>query len=144
MNFSFCHERLCTLHCSIYWCHFCKFTLYVYDLSSITSTIVQIRPLFVYITFLYKLINVFIYLVTDRPIGPVALCVFVYVIVYSYVNVYNYVNVYTYVNVCTSHNNKPFTYNFTYRTLKINVQKLPLSYRYKSTNTVKSSLCNIV
>ena len=75
---------------------------------------------------------------TDRPIGPGALCVFVYVIVY------NDVNVYTYVNVCTSHNNKPFTYNFTYRTLKINVQKLPLSYRYKSTNTVKSSLCNIV
>ena len=46
--------------------------------------------------------NVFIYLVTYRPIGPGAFCgVFVYVIVYNY------------VNVCTSHNNKPFTY-FTY------------------------------
>ena len=39
--------------------------------------------------------NVFIYLVTYRPIGPGAFCVFVYVIVYNY------------VNVCTSHNNKP-------------------------------------
>ena len=45
-----------------------------------------------------NLSNVFIYLVTYRPIGPGAFCVFVYVIVY------------TYVNVCTSHNNKPFTY----------------------------------
>jgi len=56
-------------------------------------------------TFLYisELINVFIYLVTYRPIGPGAFCVFVYVIVYKY------------VNVCTiSHNNKPFTYLFTY------------------------------
>ena len=54
----------------------------------------------VIITFLYisKSINVFIYLVTYRPIGPGAFCVFVYVIVYNY------------VNVCTSHNNKPFTY----------------------------------
>jgi len=53
------------------------------------------------ITFLYisESINVFIYLVTYRPIRPGALCVFVYVIVYKY------------VNVCTSHNNKPFTYS---------------------------------
>ena len=42
-------------------------------------------------------INVFIYLVTYRPIGPGAFYVFVYVIVYNC------------VNVCTSHNNKPFT-----------------------------------
>jgi len=45
-------------------------------------------------------INVFIYLVTYRPIGPGAFCVFVYVIVYNY------------VNVCTSHNNKPFTMQY--------------------------------
>ena len=52
------------------------------------------------ITFLYisESINVLIYLVTYRSIGPGAFCVFVYVIVYNY------------VNVCTSHNNKPFTY----------------------------------
>ena len=52
------------------------------------------------ITCLYisESINVFIYFVTYRPIGPGAFCVFVYVIVYNY------------VNVCTSHNNKPFTY----------------------------------
>jgi len=43
-------------------------------------------------------INVCIYLVTYRPIGPVAFCVFVYVIVYNY------------VNVCTSHTHTPFTY----------------------------------
>jgi len=46
---SYCHENLCPVQCCIYWCHFWKFTLYLYDLSSITSTLVQIRPLFVYI-----------------------------------------------------------------------------------------------
>ena len=48
-----------------------------------------------YYNFLYisESINVSIYLVTYRPIGPAAFCVFVYVIVYNY------------VNVCTSHNN---------------------------------------
>ena len=45
--------------------------------------------------------NVFIYLVTYRPTGPGAFCVFVYVIVYNY------------VNVCTRHNNKPLT-SFTF------------------------------
>ena len=52
------------------------------------------------ITFVYisESINVFIYLVTYRPIWPGAFCVFVHVIVYNY------------VNVCTCHNNKPFTY----------------------------------
>ena len=53
------------------------------------------KPTFLYIS---ELINVFIYFVTYRPIGPGAFCVFVYVTVYNY------------VNVCTSHNNKPFTY----------------------------------
>ena len=58
------------------------------------------------ITFLYisESINVFIYLVTYRPIGPGAFYVFAYVIVYNY------------VNVCTSHNNKPFTYTNLYKT----------------------------
>jgi len=57
------------------------------------------------ITVLYisESINVFIYLVTYRPVGPGAFCVFVYVIVYNY------------VNVCTRHNNKPFTYLFIQR-----------------------------
>ena len=100
--------KMCVLYIvCIYWCHFCKFNLYLYDLSSITSTLVQIRPLFVYIchyhyykpTVLYisELINVFIYFVTYRPIWPGAFCVFVYVIIYNC------------VNVCTSHNNTPFT-----------------------------------
>ena len=55
-----------------------------------------INQLFVYIS---ESINVFIYLVTYRPIIRVG-CFFVFV----------YVTVYNYVNVCTSHNNKPFTY----------------------------------
>jgi len=61
MNFSCCHENLCTVHCCIYWCHFCKFNIYLYDLSSISSTLVQIRPLFVCILLL--------------PLGPRAVCV---------------------------------------------------------------------
>jgi len=77
----------------------------------------------VIITFLYisESINVFIYLVTYRPIGPGAFCVFAYVIVYNY------------VNVCTSHNNKPFTITTTTR---VNVTALPthmqVSLRYET------------
>ena len=62
------------------------------------STLCIYFVIIIIITFLYisESINVFIYLVTYRPIGPGAFCVFVYVIVYNC------------VNVCTSHNNKPF------------------------------------
>ena len=64
------------------------------------STLCIYFVIIIIITFLYisESINVFIYLVTYRPIGPGAFCVFVY----------------NCVNVCTSHNNKPFTYLFTY------------------------------
>ena len=55
--------------------------------------------------------NVFIYLVTYRPIGPGAFCVFVYVIVYNY------------VNVCTSHNNKPINHSWIVTLLKIPQEK---------------------
>ena len=69
------------------------------------STLCIYVVIIIIITFLYisESINVFIYLVTYRPIGPGAFCVFVYVIVYNY------------VNVCTSHNNKPCTYYTIYR-----------------------------
>jgi len=69
------------------------------------STLCIYFVIIIIITFLYisESINVFIYLVTYRPKGPGAFCVFVYVIVYNY------------VNVCTSHTNKPFTYYTIYR-----------------------------